>query len=96
MVHVAFDCAGGIPLARREVTLTRQRLAARALELGLVKQVGEIGISVDDADQVGYGSRGLITSLTVPYDSRLPGHYLRPLGSSANHQQSCDSLAESS
>ena len=54
MVFVGLDRSRCFPLARREATFSRQCSAAGLLELGLVEKVGEIGISVNDADEVGY------------------------------------------
>ena len=37
--------------------LSSQRLFAGALKFGLIEKVGEVRIGVNDADEVGYGSR---------------------------------------
>ena len=49
-MDVGLERVGDVPLARREVLDTGQRLVARPLELGVVELLREVGIGVDDAD----------------------------------------------
>lgn len=54
---VGLDRANRIPFAGREMPLPSQRLVAGALKFGLIEKIGEVRVGVNDADEVGYGSR---------------------------------------
>ena len=76
-----------VPFAGRELLHARERVAARALELVGVEQLGEVGIGVDEADDVAPHGRvlpiaghvGSLTSAPEPRDGRAAARrlYLR-------------------
>ena len=52
MMHVRLDRARDVPIARGETAYAGQRLAACALALRFVEQLGEVGVGIDDADEI--------------------------------------------
>ena len=52
VVVIAIDCAGGVPLARRQPPDPRQRATARRGKLIGVEQISEVRVGIDDADDV--------------------------------------------
>jgi hypothetical protein len=54
MMRVRLDRARSVPLARGETAYAGQRLAARALALRFVQQLGEFGVCINNADEVRY------------------------------------------
>jgi hypothetical protein len=54
MMRVRLDRARGVPIARGETAYAGQRLAVRALALRFVEQRGEVGVGIDNADQIPY------------------------------------------
>ena len=54
MMRVGLDRARDVPIARGETAYAGQRLAARALALRFVQQLGEAGVCINNADQIRY------------------------------------------
>jgi hypothetical protein len=67
VVDVGFARDPRIPVARRQLLHARERVAARPLDVVLVEQLGQIGIGVDDADDVAPpgGHGGVIPRLAM-------------------------------
>jgi hypothetical protein len=66
-MDVGFASDPRIPVAGRQLLHARESVAARALDVVLVEHLGEIGIGVDDADDVAPpgGHVGVIPSLAM-------------------------------
>jgi hypothetical protein len=62
MVDVGLARDLGVPVAGRQPLHARQRVAAGALDVVLVEELGEVAVGVDDADDVvrreGHGGGG--------------------------------------
>ena len=53
LIHVGLEGAADVPHPRRQPAHAGQRLAAGPFALGGVKQVTELGVGVDDGEDVG-------------------------------------------
>jgi hypothetical protein len=55
MMDVALDRFRNVPLPYRQPSLPRQRLTPGALAFAFVEQVSEVGVGLDDADEISPG-----------------------------------------
>ena len=70
MVLVGLYRVRRVPLAWRKTAYPGQRLAPCALALGLVEQLGEIRVGIDDADEIRYRAHVSTASRRVATDAR--------------------------